>query len=136
MTDADAVEPAPRRSFVGRLLRWVALFVILLGIGLVSAAAAFLYPYVRDDFRIDGIVRVVALDWRDFGRARADERLRFEFADQHIGRHTSPADCALEAVGEARTVRCAWTVMLKVAGRDVPLAFDSTATIDPHGDLR
>ncbi len=125
-----------RPPLTKRIVRWVALSSGLLAIGVSAAGGTLLYPYLRDDLRIDGIVRVVALDWRDFGRARADERLRYEFAAQNIGRHTSPADCTLEPDGAERVVRCAWEVEIRLLGEPLPLGFVSEARIGPDGELR
>lgn len=135
-TVPDTVADDGRPSLLGRLVRLLGLFLVLLVIGLTAAAGALLYPYLRDDLVIDGIVRVVALDWRDFGRARAEERLRFEFDRQEIGAHASAADCTFLEKDGARTVVCAWEVEVRVAGRTLTLPFGSRAAVDASGDLR
>lgn len=142
LTDAtDATEatesraPSRWRSIAARVLRLVVLFVVLLGLGLTAATLALFYPYVRDDLRIDGIVRTVALDWRDFGRSKADERLRFEFASQSIGRHATPADCVLDDADGTKTVRCEWVVTFRVGDTIWPMDFGSAVRVLPNGDV-
>lgn len=138
VTEVTVEAPVPGRfkRVIGRLFRLAAVFAGLLGVGLTAAAIALVYPYVRDDLAIDGIVRSVALDWRDFGRAKADERLRYEFAAQSIGRHTSPADCMLEETPRGREVACRWSVHLRFGSEiHLPLAFSSEARVLPNGDL-
>jgi hypothetical protein len=131
----DASPPAGWRRTVVRVVRLTALFFGLLLLGLGAAAVALVYPYVRDDLRIDGIVRMVALDWRDFGRARAEERLRYEFAAQGVGRHARPDDCRLVDEDDIRRVRCTWAVDIRVGSRALPLGFSSDIQVLPTGDL-
>jgi hypothetical protein len=133
----DATPPAPR----WRDRPWVR----ALGVGLLAGAAAavllpvaVIAPYLRDDLRLDRIVRAVALDWRDFGEQRARERLEYELDHQQIGAWVADDDCALAEGDGARTVRCAWGVTVSVPFTElvVPLSFASEAVVDRSGDLR
>lgn len=130
------VEAAPRPPG-----RWLArLGVVLtasaLAAGLMPAVAVF--PYVRDDYRLDGIVRAAALDWRDFGEAKGRERLAFEIDRSGVGPWVSDAACGFEGTAEARRVACRWHVVvpLPVVGRPLPLDFVSEATIGAAGEVR
>jgi hypothetical protein len=137
--ESSAVE-VPRTPFWRR----PAVRVALLGLGAGALAAglvpiAVVYPYVRDDVRLDRVVRAVALDWRDFGEARARERLEYELDHQGVGPWVEDDDCAMTSSADGdRAVTCAWGVALPVWGTDrvVPLTFRSTATVDRSGDLR
>ena len=120
-------------------------WVRALGVGLLAGAAAALLvplgivaPYLRDDLRLDRIVRAVALDWRDFGEERARERLEFELDQQAIGSWVADGDCALAQRGGDRVVGCAWAVAIPVPFTDlvVPLSFASEAVVDRSGALR
>jgi len=106
-------------------------------IALLVGAAVPLFPLFRADQALDGLVRAVALDWRDFGRQRAEERLQLEMASQHLDAYLRVDDCRLEE-GEAKVVHCAWGTSLRVpvVHRRIPLRFESHAEIDASGDLR
>jgi hypothetical protein len=135
----DAPDPPARTGLLRR--PWVRVIGLGLGVGALAAVAlplAVVGPYVRDDLRLDRIVRAVALDWRDFGEARARERLEYELDHQGIGPWVEDDDCALrEEVGDL-TVGCAWGVALPVPFTElvVPVRFSSDARIEPGGDLR
>jgi hypothetical protein len=107
-----------------------------MGLALLVGAAIPLAPLVRDDWALDAIVRAVALDLRDFGEARARERLRFEIAAQGLQDRLDAETCDLD-VG-ASSVSCAWGVVLTfpVVERSVPLAFSSAARTTSTGDLQ
>lgn len=115
-----------------------ALLGMLAGTALaVALPAGWLYPYLRDDRSLDLIVRVVALDWRDFGESRARSRLEYELDHAGIGGWVKDDDCRFEREAEDRIVRCGWGVELPVPWLDVvlPLSFASEARIDSEGDL-
>jgi hypothetical protein len=133
----EAEPPRRRRWWYGASLRRV---VLGMGSGVAVGSlvpAVLLYPYVRDDRALDLIVRVVALDWRDFGQETAQARLRYELDHARIGMWVGDDDCEL-APGEIREVRCRWEVELVVPGTAlaVPLAFASHAELTPDGDVR
>ncbi|MCO4744460.1 MAG: hypothetical protein KC912_06725 [Proteobacteria bacterium] len=115
--------------------RWVALATAV--VLLIASAALFgpLVPYVVDDVRLDGIVRAVALDWRDFGEDEARERLQYELDAQGIDAAVGDESCALNELDGGREVRCEWTVDAKVIWGVLPLSFHSIATMDAEGDL-
>ncbi|MCB9684883.1 MAG: hypothetical protein H6738_15805 [Alphaproteobacteria bacterium] len=125
---------APRRPWLRRL----AIGVVIGALAAIALPVALVAPYVRDDWRLDRIVRVVALDWRDFGEQKARERLEFELDDQQIGMNVGDDDCLLLTEGGARQVRCEWAVVIPIPGTDlsVPLSFSSTAALTPDGALR
>jgi hypothetical protein len=134
-TGPEEGTPAP-----GRARRW--LRTALAGVGLAALAlcigtAVVLYPYVRDDLVMDRIVRAVALEWRDFGRARAQDKLEYELAAAEVGPAVDAEACLLEATGDTRRVRCDWGVRIAFPGTaGLPLSFGSSAEIDPSGDVR
>ncbi|MEZ4241354.1 MAG: hypothetical protein R3F59_35400 [Myxococcota bacterium] len=132
-------EPAPPSP--GLPVRAVAqrmAFGACVGLALaIVAAGAWGFRYYRDDRALDRIVRIVALDWRDFGEDEARARLAYEFDRAHIGLWVRDEDCALQRDGDRRQVRCAWRVDVPVPGtrRRVPLAFQSLAWVGPDGAL-
>lgn len=130
--DTETVRP-PRRW-----LRRVGLVLGLLLLAVVVSVGALVGPYVEDDARLDRVVRVVALDWRDFGESRARERLQYELDHQGIGLQVRDEDCSLSVEAEGSAVRCAWGVLVRVPGveRTFPLAFTSEAVVTPDGALR
>jgi hypothetical protein len=105
---------------------------------LLVIPAAVLGPYVLDDRKLDAIVKVVALDWRDFGEERARGRLEVELDQRSVGSQVRDEDCRFEQEGDDRVVRCAWTVQVEVLllDRTFPLSFQSTARITGSGDMR
>ncbi|MEQ1567371.1 MAG: hypothetical protein ABMA64_17140 [Myxococcota bacterium] len=108
--------------------------------GVVTAGVvtgAVLFPYLRDDFALDRVVRVVALDWRDFGEDRARERLAYELDHARIGPWVGDQTCELRR-GEPREVICAWEVDVMVPGTAwaLPLQFGSRSRLTSAGDVR
>ena len=142
MTSDEPTAEAPAPS---RLASWARGFVRgtawAIGLGAVvvgAAVGAWVGPFLRDDAKLDWIVRVVALDWRDFGEDKARSRLQFELDRQRIGLQVRDEDCALVEEGEVRGVRCAWTAELRVpfSEMSVPLGFSSAAEVGGDGTLR
>lgn len=134
----DATDPAappepPRRT--RRLVLW-ALGLPLLLVGGAACWAA--WPFLRDDLVLDRIVLAVALDWRDFGREKAQARLEYELDHQRIGLQVTDEDCALVEEDRIRRVECAWTgtARLPLFGIAVPLSFRSAAELSPDGTAR
>jgi hypothetical protein len=126
-------EPPPRRPWVRR-----ALLGMLCGALVVAVVPiVVVYPYLRDDYVLEGVVRAVALDWRDFGREKAQARLDYELDHQGIGMWVGDDDCALLELAGLRRVVCAWTaeVRVPVVEAIVPLTFGSTVGIDGTGAL-
>jgi hypothetical protein len=139
-----ASEPAPRRwSLRAFRPRPDTVRRVLFGMGagaLIAMAvpAWFVFPYLRDDRALDRIVRIVALDWRDFGEARARSRLEYELDHARIGLWVRDEDCVLRTSPDGdRRVACRWSVALVVPLVEVvvPLSFESLAAIGPEGDL-
>ena len=122
------------REILG-VLPWVlasgTVLVLLLGI------AAWAGPAVSDQIKLDWIVRTVALDWRDFGRDRAFQRLQYELDHQGVGLHIVEQGCVLRALPEGhREVRCDWHASLPVplsAPWVIPRS--ARAVVDPDGRL-
>lgn len=115
---------------------------VLFGMGAGALLAlvvpvVLVFPYYRDDRALDRIVRIVALDWRDFGEARARSRLEYELDEAGIGLWVRDEDCTLASDGPERQVGCRWSVPLVVPGVEVvvPLSFESVVAISPDGDL-
>jgi hypothetical protein len=109
------------------------------GVILLMCGGLLVWPYVRDDLVLDRVVQAVALDWRDFGRERAQSRLLYEFDHGEVGMHVRDEDCAL-SVSEAglRQVQCDWSVEVEIPGTGMafPLRFRSVAGLDENGGLR
>lgn len=118
-----------------RVLRGLAIaFLGALGTVLTAVfgwVVVVLGPYLLDDYRLDGVVRVAAADWRDFGREGAIERLQFELDrsgidEAHVGDH----HCAFDEVESLKVVQCVWTATVRIPGTDrtLPLRFESRAS--------
>jgi len=129
----DEREPPRRRSML-RLLGSIGLAAVVF----FSVPAWILGPYLLDDRRLDAIVRVVALDWRDFGEERARARLEAELDERGVGTQVRDEACTFTTAGGERVVHCGWSVLVQVpfATRTFPLSFTSTARITDGGDLR
>lgn len=119
--------PAVRRALYG--MAFGAVVAVALPIGWV-------FPYFRDDYVLDGIVRAVALDWRDFGQDKAQARLEHELDHRGIGLWVGDEACQLVTSEHERRVTCQWVVSLAAADVSLPLAFRSSAAIDRDGNLR
>ncbi len=106
---------------------------------LLAVPTVLVGPYLRDDLLLDRIVKVVVLDWRDFGESAARQRLQYELDRQGVGMQVQDHHCRLEALpqGELR-VRCAWQARLGVPGvsQRWPLSFSSEARVLPDGQVR
>jgi hypothetical protein len=122
---------------VRRWLYRLAATCLVLVVAFISFAAALFGPYLLDDWRLDWVVRAVALDWRDFGLERARTRLQYELDHQGIGAQVADHACAFDEEEERKSVHCKWSVKVPIPGSAgaVPLAFSSTATIAPDGEL-
>jgi hypothetical protein len=120
--------------------RWLVRIAVAVGLpvaGALLVAMAVAYPYVRDDLSLDRIVRAVALDWRDFGRETAENRLQYELDHQGIGLAVGDDSCSLREQEGARVVACSWKVDVAFpTGHVVPLSFSSVAELAADGDLR
>lgn len=139
-SSADPEAPATEGQSPGRwrVAAQRALLGVACGALLASAVpAAALFPYLRDDRSLDVVVRVVALDWRDFGADTARARLQYELDHRGIGMWVRDEDCRLEQDGDVREVACEWRVGLPVPGTAlaIPLRFASRAVLTPAGDL-
>ena len=125
-----------------RLRRWgkrASLAVSLLFFAAVVSMVVVVVPFVRDDFVLDQIVIAVALDWRDFGSAAAQERLKYEMDNRAIGMSVGDEHCSLtETPNGLKRVQCQWQVEIAVPGSEhrIPLNFNSKAEIDEEGQLR
>ncbi len=112
--------------------------LVLVSLALLAMPASTILPLIADDYRLDGVVVAVALDWRDFGQEVAQERLQYELDHQSIGSQVGDQDCAFSLDGDGlRLVRCAWEVEVILPGlsRPLPLAFASSAGVDSNGVL-
>jgi hypothetical protein len=127
-------EEPRRRNLVLRLAGTLALALVVF----LAIPAWVLTPFFLDDRRLDGIVRVVALDWRDFGEERARARLEAELDERGVGSQVRDESCTFATEGGDRVVQCAWTVFVEVPllARTYPLSFASVARITEGGDLR
>ena len=107
-------------------------------IAVLLGAALPLAPLLAADYALDGIVRAVALDVRDFGVDKGRERLSYELAAQGLEGRVGPEQCRVEQQSDGIEVACAWEVVLEVplVERRVPLPFRSEARVSSSGDLR
>lgn len=110
----------------------------VIGAAVVLGAGLLVGPFLRDDLALDRVVQAVALEWRDFGRERAWERLQYELDHHAVGMQVADEDCVLEERAGKRIVECAWTAQVRVPGLSWPptLSFSSRAVVMPDGDLR
>lgn len=143
--DDAAYDPTPKPTRWQRLARglarWSMRSAVVAGLLVATpglATGAVLFPYVMDDMILDRAVRAVALDWRDFGRSRAEQRLAYELDHQGIGLQVGDRDCALDEQEGTRIVECAWSASFRISGmdRDLTLPFRSRAVMTPSGDLQ
>ncbi len=121
---------------IARSIKYVvAVFMAAVALAIAVCLVA-VWPYLADDLALDRLVRVVALDWRDFGEEKARERLQYELDFQQIGMQVGDGDCVLDGEHE-REVRCDWTAVVNVpvAEVEIPLVFSSRATIGSDGDI-
>ena len=120
-----------RKSILWALMGLVA----ILSAAIVWVGALFYLPF-RQDWAMDNIVAIVALDWRDFGRMKAEERFLFELEQQGLP-GSMESFCHLREEPELRIVQCEWqeTVVLPFVGTEVPLLFKSTSMIEAGGEL-
>ncbi|HMV67940.1 MAG TPA: hypothetical protein PKA64_13920 [Myxococcota bacterium] len=129
-----AEEQAARPGWAWRLTQAaLALLLVLIAVPLARVA-----PLFRDDHRLDWIVVAVALDWRDFGKDVARQRLQYELDHQGVGGQVGDQDCELEdEEGGGRRVACAWSVTVELpwVERRIPLSFTSVARVDQNGLL-
>ena len=124
----------PRDERIRRLRR-----LGLAAVGFWAAALiALMWGPLRDDRAMDEIVVAVALDWRDFGEARARERLQFALDHRGVTSRVADEDCQLtETTDGGRRVACGWIVALGLPGQP-PFArvpFGSEARVRPDGRL-
>ena len=133
MTEEENVRQRP--SF----LRGVTIGICLLLVVMSVVATFIVYPHLKDDWRLDGIVQAVALDWRDFGEKKARARLEYELDHQEIGLAVSDESCILDgAEGSERTVECSWEVSFRIPFSQelLVLPFGSKARITADGQLQ
>jgi hypothetical protein len=121
-----------------RVLMGLAALPLVVAVALAVAALALFLPPFLDDRKLDAIVVVVAADWRDFGKDRAETRLEYELDHEGVGLAVGPGDCGLVEDGDVRRVRCAWdtAVVLPLLDERVPLSFASEAHVDAGGVAR
>ncbi len=111
----------------------------LAAVGFLAAALiTLMWGPLRDDRAMDEIVVAVALDWRDFGEARARERLQFALDQRGVTSRVADEDCQWTVTPDGgRRVACGWIVALGVPGQ-APFArvpFGSEARLRPDGRL-
>ncbi len=122
---------------VRRVLAGFGGVVAVLAMAALGAVVALFSPVFLDDRALDRTVAVVALDWRDFGREKAHERLLLELDKNRIGPWVRDSDCALLREAELRIVACSWDTVVHIPLIDtrVPLNFESSAAIDNTGEF-
>jgi hypothetical protein len=134
MTDPDAPVPVSRWRLG---LRQALLGAVVMAVALCIGLAIPLAPLWIDDWKLDGVVRAVALDVRDFGEEKGWDRLRFELAAQGLEARLPEEQCSVGVADGAVTVACAWEVVIDVpvVQRRIPLRFRSVGFVDAGGDL-
>ncbi|MBN2799629.1 MAG: hypothetical protein JXX28_10825 [Deltaproteobacteria bacterium] len=120
-----------------RALRWLgggALAALASALVVVLAWLVITFgPYLLDDLRLDQVVEVVAIEWRDFGRERGVERLQYELDHTGIDEaHVADHHCALAEEQGRRTVDCQWsaTEVIPLIDRPIVLHFQSRKALD------
>ncbi len=121
-----------RRVLLGTLAA-----VGLVAVGWAAGPAWAVGGHVRDRWAIVAVAVAAALDWRDFGRDRALQRLQFGLDRARVA-VVRDEDCELVASTGIREVRCAWSVAVHVPFVDRPwvIDFSARAAIDRQGALR
>jgi hypothetical protein len=120
-------------------LRTTLLVVGAFAAALLLAPLLLISPYLLDDWRLDRLVVATALDWRDFGREKAETRLAYELDREHIGMQVTDESCELTQTEEGtRMVGCAWDVDVEVPFSQwtIPLSFSSQARVLAEGTLQ
>ena len=86
---------------------------------------------------MDGEVLAVVMDWRDFGRNKAESRLEWIIRSRDLEGALSVEDCVLKEGDEGgRSVTCAWTFDVNVPLYGVvPLNLESSAMVDALGEI-
>jgi hypothetical protein len=111
---------------------------VVIGVCLTAVIPiAALTPYLRQDRSLDRVVAAVALDWRDFGRESAEQRLQTEMLAAGLEDHLRAGACVLEEVPERR-VHCTWGTRLSLppladeltGSLQLPLRFSSEAVVE------
>ncbi len=122
---------------VRRVLAVLGGVVAVFAMAALGAAVALFAPVFLDDRALDRTVAIVALDWRDFGREKAHERLLLELDKNGIGPWVRDTDCGLRNEAELRIVACSWDTVVHIPLIDarVPLRFESSAAIDNTGEF-
>ncbi len=115
-----------------RLARGVAWFLAASASSFVVALAVLVWPAVRLQMTLDKVVRTVALDWRDFGRERAEERLAVEFG--RIG--VDGRRCSFVEEDAVRSVVCGLDIPVALGSWVVNLPVGATAALGPGGEIQ
>jgi len=87
---------------------------------------------------MDGEVLGIAMDWRDFGRSKAVERIAWVIENRQLQGSLSSEDCELtEATNKLRQIKCMWSVEVKWPFLDWvwPLEFEANASINGDGEV-
>jgi hypothetical protein len=116
----------------------VKLVACVVGLAVLGVPLITVFPYYADDWKLDRIVKMVALDWRDFGYEKAQVRLDYELDKAEISMYVSDNTCKMTVIdGQKRLVKCDWAVVLTLpfTHREVPLVFASEAVVDIQGNL-
>lgn len=100
-----------RRSRQGRV-DLTKTFMLLTALALAYAAWAFL-PHFWVERKMDEVVTVTLLEWRDKTRKRSEDRLVKELNDREIPDYILADDCEFYEQGGEKHLECYWAVDVK-----------------------
>lgn len=110
----------------------ILMVLIVVGSGFYVAVIT---PHYWIKYKMDEIVQVSLLEWRDRSQAKAQERLLHELDKQEIPTYIIPKDCNIYEEKGERHVRCEWAVnvVFPVINQVQHLEFGAHKYLDAKG---
>ena len=111
-----------------------------LTVSVLTLAILLLWPFagpLRADWTLDGDLMAVVMDWRDFGRNKAETRLGWVLRQRGLERYLTTDACVFNGTDQGvKSITCAWftTVDVPLYG-PVDLHLQSYARVDESGEV-